>query len=265
MRFFRKIGLFDSGLGGLTVLRELRRQLPEADYVYLGDTARVPYGSKGAATVRRYAAECADFLVGQGVDQVVVACNTASSLALDLLQDTLRCPVTGTIDATAGAALAASGGKAIGVIGTAATVRSGSFEHALRAREPGVRIEARACPLFVPLVEEGLFEGALVESVIAHYLEDFRALDLGALILGCTHYPLLKDALHEYFGPSVAMISSSESVAAALACEGQGAGSGELSVYVTDEAGGFARFAAAVLDDVDKVHCERVELREIHV
>ncbi|HSJ64922.1 MAG TPA: glutamate racemase [Gemmatimonadaceae bacterium] len=207
------IGVFDSGIGGLTVVRELMRQLPHESIIYFGDTARVPYGPKSPDTVRRYSREISGFLVEQGVKALVVACNTATAHALTMLREEFELPVVGVVEPGARAAVAASHGHALGVIGTAGTVASGAYERAIRSLLPEARVVARACPLFVPLVEEGWVDTAVTRLVAHEYLDPMRAEGIDALVLGCTHYPLLKPMLGHIIGEAVQLIDSAEQTA----------------------------------------------------
>lgn len=211
----RPVGVFDSGLGGLTVLRALHERLPGEDLVYFGDTARVPYGTKGEKTVRAFARQDAGVLVELGVKLVVVACNTASAFALDHLQEVLPVPVLGVIGPGVGEAVRVSRGGPVGVIGTSGTIRSGRYQEGLRRLLPDTPIVARECPLFVPLVEEGLMGHALTAMAADGYLAPLRAAGVDTLILGCTHYPLLKDDIARVMGPEVALVDSAEALAAA--------------------------------------------------
>lgn len=208
------IGVFDSGIGGLTVVHEIMRQLPDESLVYFGDTARVPYGPKSPDTVRRYSAEIAVFLQQEGVKAIVVACNTATAHALPVLREELSLPVVGVVEPGARAAVRASAGGHIGVIGTAGTIRSGAYERAILAIDPDARITARACPLFVPLVEEGWIDHPVTRSVAQEYLRPLIDEEVNALVLGCTHYPLLKSLLCRVLGPGVALIDSAAETAA---------------------------------------------------
>jgi glutamate racemase len=210
----RPIGIFDSGIGGLTVAHEIIRQLPRESIVYFGDTARVPYGPKSPDTVRRYSREIAMFLRDQDVKAIVVACNTATAHAVPMLQDELPIPVIGVVEPGARAAVRSSAGGHIGVIGTAGTVRSGAYERAIRELAPDVQITARACPLFVPLVEEGWIDHPVTHQVAQQYLAPLIANDVKAVVLGCTHYPLLKSLLCRVLGPGVALIDSAAETAA---------------------------------------------------
>ena len=207
------IGIFDSGVGGLTVYRALHFRLPEERFVYLGDTARVPYGTKSLATVERYAVENARFLEAHGVKLLVVACNTASALALPAIRASVRLPVVGVIEPGAVAAVGGSGGGAIGVIATESTVRSGAYRREIERLAPGAEVVERACPLFVPLAEEGWGETDVARAVAAEYLKDFRGGRIDALVLGCTHYPILRRVIQETVGPGVRLIDSGEAAA----------------------------------------------------
>src|SRR5947208_3077693 len=190
----RPIGVFDSGIGGLTVVKALRELLPNEDIFYLGDTARVPYGGKSATTVERYSLEMADMLLEENVKLVVIACNSASAVALGRLEQTLSVPVIGVIKPGAQAALAATRNRHVAVIGTRATIKSGAYERELRALNPDGRISVRACPLLVPLIEEGWLDDELTNSVIARYLEPLTHDGIDTLVLACTSCPLLAAA-----------------------------------------------------------------------
>ncbi len=207
------IGVFDSGIGGLTVVRELRRALPNESFLFFGDTARVPYGSKSAGTVRRFAHQDAAFLMRQGVKLIVVACNTVSSVALDALEADFPVPVVGVVEPGARAAVAQSARRAIGVIGTRATVGSAAYPRAILAMRPDARVEQIACPLFVPLVEEGWGDSPVAEEIARHYLAPLQAKGIDTLVLGCTHYPLMKGVLARVMGSGVALVDTAEETA----------------------------------------------------
>ncbi len=209
------LGVFDSGIGGLTVFRQLVRILPEERLLYFGDTARVPYGTKSGETVVRFTLEAARFLRGQGVKALVVACNTASAYALEAVEKELGLPVVGVIEPGARAALDETRNRRIGVIGTTATVTSGAYERALKKLSPDLSLVAKACPLFVPLVEEGWTDHPVTRKVAEEYLAPLTRTGIDTLILGCTHYPLLKYLLHQVVGPNVALIDAGESTARA--------------------------------------------------
>jgi glutamate racemase len=210
------IGIFDSGIGGLTVARAVYERLPHESTVYFGDTARVPYGPKSPDTVRRYSLEILSWLLDQGVKAVVIACNTSTAHALRALQEQTEVPVIGVIKPGARAAIAAGGGGPIGVIGTAGTIASNAYSRAICALAPGVTVMQRACPLLVPFVEEGWFDHPATELVAAEYLASMREDGVRALVLGCTHYPLLRPMLGRIMGPGVALIDSGEATAEAL-------------------------------------------------
>ncbi|GMR05192.1 MAG: glutamate racemase [Thermodesulfobacteriota bacterium] len=207
------IGVFDSGIGGLTVLKEIVRALPGEDTVYLGDTARVPYGTKSRETVARYATEDAGFLRGHNVKIVVAACNTASAFGVDELRKNLSVPVTGVITPGAEAAAAVTKSGKVGVIGTEGTIRSKAYSKALKAIDAGIQVFEAACPLFVPLVEEGLLDDPITDLAVSRYLGGLKAEGVDTLVLGCTHYPLLKGAIKKFMGPSTALIDSAEATA----------------------------------------------------
>jgi glutamate racemase len=212
------IGVFDSGFGGLTVLKVLLELIPDADYIYFGDTARLPYGSKSVETVARYAVEAAHFLESQGAELLVIACNTATALALDRITASVSIPVVGVVEPGAGSAASASKNKKVVVVGTEATVSSHAYRHALEAR--GIAAREKACPLLVPLVEEGWVEHPVTEQVARIYLEEAFSggfHDADTLLLGCTHYPLLKHLLKRVAPSQVSIVDSAESTAQVVA------------------------------------------------
>ncbi len=247
------IGIFDSGVGGLTVLKSIAQVLPREELIYLGDTARYPYGSKSPEAITRYAVEHMDFLWERGVKIMVVACNTASAVALAALRERYPVPVLGVIEPGARAAVRATQKGRIGVIGTETTIASGAYTRALRALRPEVEIFTRACPLLVPLVEEGWLDGGVVRAVVAHYLSSLKRSGMDTLILGCTHYPLLKGILREFLGLGVRLIDSAEETAlevkALLEQEGllRRRGSGAASFFVTDHPDRFVRVGSRFL------------------
>jgi glutamate racemase len=211
------IGVFDSGVGGLTVLKALMDRLPHESTLYLGDTARVPYGTKSGEVVTRYSLKNAQFLMERGIKLLVVACNTASAVALPALSAALPVPVLGVIAPGARAALQRTRGGGVGVIGTPGTIRSGAYQRELELAAPGIRVKAKACPLFVPLAEEGWTTGEVPHLVAREYLVDFTRNGVDTLVLGCTHYPLLKGIIAEVVGPGVALVDSAEATAEAAA------------------------------------------------
>lgn len=202
------IGIFDSGVGGLTVYRALHERLPDERFVYLGDTARVPYGTKSLSTVERYAIENAKFLEAHGIKLLVVACNTASALALPAIRQAMTVKVVGVIEPGARAAVASTGTKTVGVIATEATVQSQAYSRAIATMNSDLEVIERACPLFVSLAEEGWAESDVAQRVAEEYLSEFRKRDMGALVLGCTHYPILKNAIAGSLGKEVPLIDS---------------------------------------------------------
>jgi glutamate racemase len=207
------IGIFDSGVGGLTVYRALHERLPNEHFVYLGDTARVPYGTKSLATVERYATENARFLESHGIKLLVVACNTASALALPAIRDAVSVDVIGVIDPGARAAVGNTTGKRIGVIGTEATVQSEAYRRSIASLDPTAVVIERACPLFVALAEEGWAGTEVARSVAEHYLSELRKSELSALVLGCTHYPILRGVIAETVGLEISLIDSGDATA----------------------------------------------------
>jgi glutamate racemase len=207
------IGIFDSGVGGLTVVREIHRVLPAEDLVYLGDTARVPYGTKSPSTVVRFACEDTQFLVQQNVKAVVVACNTCSAWALPMLEKKFQVPIFGVIAPGVAEALKRSKGGRIGIIGTSATIRSKAYSIGVTARSESAKVFAQACPLLVPLVEEGWMSHKITRDVLREYLKPLTRQRIDTLILGCTHYPLLKTAIGKVVGRKVALVDSAEACA----------------------------------------------------
>ena len=260
------VGVFDSGIGGLTVVAALRRLLPAEDIFYLGDTARVPYGGRSAATIERYSLEISGLLLAEGAKVIVVACNTASALAVPRLQETLRVPVLGVINPGAAAAAAATRNGRVGIIGTKATVRSGAYERALHRLAPAVATHAHACPLLVPLIEEGLLEDPLTDQHIVRYLQPVLAAGVDTLILGCTHYPLLQPALARLAGPDVCLVDSAHNCALAVRDLLRDADLaapedrvGRLRVALTDSSDSFLRVAERALG----LNVGDVELRSV--
>jgi glutamate racemase len=210
------IGIFDSGIGGLTVARAIYERLPHESTIYFGDTARVPYGPKSPDTVRRYSLEILHWLLDQGVKAVVIACNTSTAHALEALQAASPVPVIGVIDPGARAAVSAMRKGPIGVIGTAGTIASNAYARAIQRALPGAEVEQKACPLFVPLVEEGWFDHAAAELIATEYLAPIKRARVDVLVLGCTHYPLLKPLLQRTLGPDIRLIDSGEETALAV-------------------------------------------------
>jgi glutamate racemase len=248
----RPIGVFDSGLGGLTAVRELFHTLPGESIVYFGDTARLPYGGKSRETVTRFALEIASFLVRQNVKCLLVACNTASSHALDTLRAALEIPVVGVIQPAVEAAVAASPHGRIGVIGTLGTVASGAYPGAIAQLAPGASVISRACPLFVPMIEEDWSTHPVLRMVAEEYLVELKNATVESLILGCTHYPLIAPVLAGIMGPGVTLLDSGAEAARATARllreRGQlSAGQPAHRFFLSDEPQSFRRVAQAFL------------------
>lgn len=247
------IGIFDSGVGGLTVVHRMIEALPNEHLVYLGDTARYPYGTKSATVVSQYTLENAKFLLDTGVKLLVVACNTMSAVALETLRASTDVPVVGVIEPGARAAVAATRNRKIGIIGTEGTIASGSYTRALRALDASLEIYTRACPLFVALAEEGWVDNAIAEQAAAMYLASLRQSRIDTLVLGCTHYPLLAPTIAAYLGPEVQLVDSAtetaREVAALLAARGLAApaGPGSTSFFVTDVPDRFIRIGSRFL------------------
>ena len=248
------IGIFDSGIGGLTVARQIHKVLPQEDLIYLGDTARVPYGTKSPSTVVRFACEDTNFLLQQNVKAVVVACNTCSAWALPILEKKYQVPVFGVILPGVRAALEASRGQRIGIIGTSATIRSKAYSNGILARCDTAKVFVRSCPLLVPLVEEGWMNHRLTQSILREYLAPLRRHRIDTLILGCTHYPLLKKSIRAVVGKNVALVDSAESCARYvrerlehLQLINPKRVDGVIQPFVTDETDRFAELAARFL------------------
>ncbi len=207
------IGIFDSGLGGLTVVKEVLKQLPNENIIYIGDTARVPYGNKSPETVIRFTTECVNVLKEQNVKMVVIACNTASSSGIEQIQDQFDFPVVGVVKPGALAAYKSTKKQKVGVIGTERTIKSGSYERAIKALNPDIEVWSKACPLFVPLVEEGWFDNDITRRIIRVYLSELMGKGIDTLVLGCTHYPLLKNTIKDIVGNDIRLVDSAEETA----------------------------------------------------
>ncbi|MFA7677707.1 MAG: glutamate racemase [Candidatus Omnitrophota bacterium] len=248
----RPIGIFDSGVGGLTVLREIRNVLPGEDVVYFGDTARVPYGNKSKSTVIAFSRQSALFLLKKRVKIIIVACNTSSALALSDLKKNINIPVVGVIKSGVIRALKDPGNKKIAVIGTRSTIKSGSYEKAIKKINSKIKVYSQSCPLFVPLVEEGVLSGKISDEVTRMYLEGIKNKNVDALILGCTHYPLFKKSISNYL-KNVNVIDSAKEVALyvseLLKRENllNSMGGKKVDFYVSDEPVGFSKLAKLFL------------------
>lgn len=243
----RPIGVFDSGIGGLTVLKALADALPAEDFIYLGDTARLPYGTKSNEVIVRYSRENTEFLLAKGIKMLVVACNTSSAVALDAIASQTMVPVVGVIEPGARAAVRASHRGRIGVIATEATIASGAYTRAIQRLSPRSEIYTRACPLLVPLVEEGWTDNEVAEMTVAHYLESLKQSGIDTLLLGCTHYPLLRAMFERVLGAGVKIVDSATATAVEVRDKlralrlAKRAGTGSLSFFVTETPERFVR------------------------
>jgi len=251
----RPIGVFDSGIGGLTVLRALIETLPGEDFIYLGDTARLPYGTKSNEVILRYTRENSEFLLAKGIKMLVVACNTSSAVALAEISRLTVVPVIGVIDPGAEAAVKASRNGKIGVIGTEATIASGAYTRAIHTLRPGAEIYTRACPLLVPLVEEGWTENEIAERTVAWYLESLKQSGIDTLLLGCTHYPLLWGLFERVLGPRIRIVDSAVATAAGVSKRlttlrlARSHGTGSQSFFVTETPERFVRVGRRFIGD----------------
>jgi len=210
------IGVFDSGIGGLTVVKELIRNLPGEDIVYLGDTARVPYGTKSGRTVIAYSRSNTEFLISKGIKLLVVACNTASSVSIPSLRAEFDMPVLGVIEPGTKKAVEVTNKNKIGVIGTPSTINSGAYTKAIENLNPDIKVISEACPLFVPLADEGWVEGEIVEGIAKEYLNPIKDSGIDVLVLGCTHYPLLKNMIQKIVGDEITLVDSAQETASQI-------------------------------------------------
>jgi glutamate racemase len=250
----RPIGVFDSGIGGLTVVRALRDLLPQEDIFYIGDTARLPYGGKSKSTIERYSIEISGLLLAENAKMIVVACNTSSSLAVAKLQEILKVPVVGVIAPGARAAVKETRIGHVGVIGTKSTISSEAYERAIKALNPAVRVTSQACPLLVPLVEEAWLMDKVTREVLHRYLDPVIRAGIDTMVLGCTHYPLLAPLIQEVAGSAVKLVDSAKNCAVAVKqtlveCELENTsdGSGKLNVALTDSSNSFLTTARQAL------------------
>ena len=246
----KPIGIFDSGVGGLTVYKAIRESFPEEDLVYFGDTARVPYGPKSENTVIEYSVQNSRFLLQAGIKILIVACNTSSAVALDHLKQLTEIPIIGVIQPGAELAAQQTVNQRIGVIGTEGTIRSGAYTRAITEILPGAQVFSQACPLFVPFVEEGWVSGSTAKEVVAEYLSFYQGLDIDTLVLGCTHYPLLKGLIGEMMGEKVTLVDSAEAITGYLGSllprEYDGT-AGTDRFFVSDNEAKFAQIAERIL------------------
>ena len=248
------IGVFDSGVGGLTVAREIMRQLPGENLVYFGDTARVPYGSKSKQTVLKYSKQIVRFLRTKNVKAIVVACNTASALALDEIAEELDIPIIGVVKPGAKMAVETTKTGIVGIIGTQSTVKSGIYNDYIRELNPEITVVSKACPLFVPLVEEGLLEDRVTDDIVARYLHEIKEYKVDALVLGCTHYPLIRNTIKRFMGEDVHLVNpafeTAKSLKELLAQQGMlnmNKQKPQYEYYVSDGVENFISFADNVL------------------
>ncbi|TWJ32511.1 glutamate racemase [Geobacter argillaceus] len=264
---WQAIGIFDSGVGGLTVLKEIVKALPQEDTIYLGDTARVPYGTKSPETVTRYARQIAGFLVRRDIKLLVVACNTASAVSLEALEAELPIPVVGVIEPGARRAVAVTRSGRVGVIGTEGTIKSSAYTRAIKRLAPEIEVLTQPCPIFVPLAEEGWTDNEVTRLTTVNYLQTLRDAGVDTLVLGCTHYPLLKKVIAEVMGPDVRLVDSAEETARTVAdilaersLLRPATEMGNHHYYVTDVPAGFIkvgnRFLGGRLGDVYQVNLE---------
>lgn len=251
------IGIFDSGVGGLTVAREIMRQIPNERLVYFGDTARVPYGNKSKETVTKYSRQIIRFLKTQNVKAIVVACNTASAYALDEIEKELDIPIIGVVKPGAKVAAETTRNKKVGVIATAGTIQSRIYTEYIQGIQPDIQVIGKACPLFVPLVEEGLLEDPVTDEIATRYLNELKDIDIDTLILGCTHYPLIRSTLGRIMGEGVALVNPAYETARELRSlleresllnpSTQRLGTNQYQFFVSDGADKFKIFANSIL------------------
>lgn len=265
----RPIGVFDSGLGGLTAVRSLRQILPEENLIYFGDTARVPYGGRSRETLLRYARQDVRFLRTHDLKAILIACGTVSTTSLDTLQRENDLPIVGVVEPTCRRALLVTKNKRVGIIATLASIRSGAYEATLRRLDPDVEVIGKPCPLFVPLVENGRIQrgDVVIETVAKEYLEPLKATGIDTLILGCTHYPLLTDIIADVMGPDVTLVSAGEESAfelkRMLKAEGLRADEsrqGEPEFYVSDRPEDFERIASVFLRENMRHTARRIDI-----
>lgn len=249
------IGMFDSGVGGLTVLKEVRRALPHEHIVYLGDTARVPYGNRSPETVTRYSLENTRFLLSKGIKMLIIACNTSSAIALPVLKRRLPIPVVGVIDPPSKEAALRTRTRKIGVIGTRATVNSQAYVKAIRKIDGSIDVLSKACPLFVPVVEEGLEEDEIARVIVDKYLREFRGSGIDVLVMGCTHYPILENQVRTLLGDGVYIVNSGKATASNVRDllekhrTAKESGKGGCSFYVTDAPDKLCELGSRVLGE----------------
>lgn len=266
----KPIGVFDSGLGGLTAVRELKRLLPQEDIVYFGDTGRVPYGSRSKETILKYARQDVAFLRTFDLKAIVIACGTVSTTSLDVLSAENPIPILGVVEPAAAAAARRTRSGRVGLIGTQASIRSGAYEACIARERPGTQVVSQACPLFVPLVENGRFHrgDAVIETIVREYLSPLKEAGVDTLVLGCTHYPLLEEVIGDFMGPEVALINVGAECARAVArrLEADGAlarrAAGTRRYFVSDRVEDFARLASIFLQEDVTGEARQIELEQ---
>ena len=265
----RPIGVFDSGLGGLTAVRSLRQILPEENLIYFGDTARVPYGGRSRETILKYARQDVRFLKSFDLKAILIACGTVTTTSLDTLQAENDLPIVGVVEPTCRRALLVTRTKKVGIIATLASIRSGAYEAVLRRLDPEVEVIGKPCPLFVPLVENGRFRrgDVVIETVAREYLEPLKATGIDTLILGCTHYPLLTDVIADVMGPGVTLVSAGEESAFELkrllkadGLRAEETRQGEAEFYVSDQPEDFERIASVFLQEDIRHVARRIDI-----
>ncbi|MFO7660237.1 MAG: glutamate racemase [Candidatus Cloacimonadaceae bacterium] len=260
----KPIGIFDSGVGGLTVYKAIRTHFPEEDLIYFGDTARVPYGPKSPNTIIEYSLQNARFLLQHQIKILIVACNTSSSVALPQLKKITKIPILDVIEPGARQAVLNTRNGRIGVIGTEGTVRSDAYKKAIQSHKPDAKVFSKACPLFVPLAEEGWHDNKVAHDIAFEYLKEMQDNDIDTLVLGCTHYPLLRDVIQHVMGSKVALVDSAEAIASYLSsmlpAEQDGI-SGKDEFYVSDNENKFSELAGRILGNKTS-YLKRVRLYE---
>ena len=265
----RPIGVFDSGLGGLTAVRSLRQILPEENLIYFGDTARVPYGGRSRETILKYARQDVRFLQSFDLKAILIACGTVTTTSLDTLQKENTLPIVGVVEPTCRRALLVTKTKKVGIIATLASIRSGAYEAVLRRLDPEVEVIGKPCPLFVPLVENGRFRrgDVVIETVAREYLEPLKATGIDTLILGCTHYPLLTEVIADVMGPEVTLVSAGEESAFELkrllkadGLRAEETRQGEAEFYVSDQPEDFERIASVFLQEDIRHVARRIDI-----
>ena len=265
----RPIGVFDSGLGGLTAVRSLRQILPEENLIYFGDTARVPYGGRSRETILKYARQDVRFLKSFDLKAILIACGTVTTTSLDTLRQENTLPIVGVVEPTCRRALLVTRTKKVGIIATLASIRSGAYEAVLRRLDPEVEVIGKPCPLFVPLVENGRFRrgDVVIETVAREYLEPLKATGIDTLILGCTHYPLLTDVIADVMGPGVTLVSAGEESAFELkrllkadGLRAEETRQGEAEFYVSDQPEDFERIASVFLQEDIRHVARRIDI-----